>query len=276
MIDLKRIKRQMYGKRYSKNTIETYISCLEHFIKYFNGKIDTLSKQEIEQYQYYLVKKGYARSTQNQHINAIKYYYEKILNRDRETYYIDRPRKDKKLPMILSKSEIYVLIESITNLKHKTIISLIYACGLRIGEVTNLKIDDIDSQQMIIKIRNAKGAKDRIVPLPKNSLILLRSYYRNYKPNEFLFNGASKLQYAPVSIRNILKRACYKAKINKNITPHTLRHSYATHLLESGIDMRYIQVILGHGSIKTTQIYAHVSSQNIRAVKSPLAEMQLV
>jgi len=275
MIDLKRIKRQMRGKRYSKSTVDTYISCLDHFNQYFNGNIDQLSRKEIEDYQYFLVKKGYARSTQNQHINAIKYYYEKILKRDRKTYYIERPRKERKLPTVLSQAEIYKLLQHIHNIKHKSIISLLYACGLRIGELVNLKIKDIDSQRMVITVVCAKGAKDRIVPLPENLLVLLRKYYVDFKPKEYLFNGATNPKYSPISIRNVLKRAGLRANIKRNLTPHMLRHSYATHLLESGIDMRYIQVILGHSSVKTTEIYTHVSNQNIQAVKSPIAQMQL-
>ncbi len=265
----------MIGKRYSRNTIKTYLSCLTSFNQYFNGRVIDLSKKEIENYQYHLVKKGFSRSTQNQHINAIKYYYENILKRKRETYYIDRPLKDKKLPTILDKTEVKAIINSTYNLKHKAAITLLYACGLRISELIDLKIEAIDGKRMLIKIANSKGAKDRYVPLPKNVRDLLRKYYKTYKPSVYLFNGAENIKYSAISIRNVLKRSSKKAGIKKNVTPHTLRHSYATHVLESGIDIRYIQTILGHNSIKTTEIYTHVSTKNVLSVKSPIAEMEL-
>ncbi len=274
-MDINRIKRQLIGMRYSKSTVDTYLSCLLFFDNYFNGDVESLTKKEIEQYQYQLVKLNYSRSTQNQHINAIKFYYEKVLKRNRETYYIDRPRKDRKLPDVLDKEEVFRILKETKNLKHKTILTLIYACGLRIGELLSLKIEDIDGKRMQVKIRNAKGSKDRYVPLPENVRGLLRTYYKNYKPNKYLFNGAKKEKYSAISVRNLLKRASIKAGIRKNVTPHTLRHSYATHVLESGVDIRYIQAILGHNSIKTTQIYTHVSNKNILAVKSPISEFEL-
>jgi site-specific recombinase XerD len=274
-MNLKRIKRQMIGKRYSASTIETYMSCLRFFYEHFNESVDNLSKKEIENYQYHLVKKGYSRSTQNQHINAIKYYYEQVLKRKRETYYIERPRKDRKLPSVLDKTEIHAIINCTSNLKHKAALTIIYACGLRISELIDLKIASIDGERMLIKIVNSKGAKDRYVPLPENVHKLLRKYYVQYRPRVYLFNGAEKLKYSPISVRNVLKRSAKKAGIRKNVTPHTLRHSYATHVLESGIDIRYIQAILGHNSIKTTEIYTHVSTKNVLAVKSPIAEMKL-
>jgi len=274
-MNLKRIKRQMAGKRYSNSTIEVYLSCLQYFNNYFEGFIDELSRKEIENYQYHLIQKGYARSTQNQHINAIKYYYENILKRPRQTYYIDRPRKERKLPEILSKETVFQIIKATHNLKHKAAITLLYACGLRVGELINLKIADIDGQRLMIKVCSAKGAKDRVVPLPENVRTLLRKYYTAYQPKLYLFNGAKREKYTTISVRNVLKQSAKKAGIRKHVTPHMLRHSYATHVLESGIDIRYIQTILGHNSIKTTEIYTHVSRKNVLAVKSPITEMQL-
>lgn len=265
----------MYGKRYSKSTIETYLSCLRYFYNYFDHSVNDLTKADIQNYQYHLVKKRYSRSSQNQHINAIKYYYENSLKRPRETYYIERPRKERKLPTVLEKREVLNIISCTTNIKHKAALTLIYACGLRISELINLKIEDIDGERMLTKIVNSKGAKDRFVPLPENVRTLLRKYYANYKPKIYLFNGAEDIQYSAISVRNIIKRSAKKAGIRKNVTPHTLRHSYATHVLESGIDIRYTQTILGHNSIKTTEIYTHVSTKNVLAVKSPIAGMQL-
>ena len=274
-MDFKQIKRQMIAKRYSRSTVDVYISCLHAFYDHFQSDVNNLSKKEIQNYQFTLVKKGYSRSTQNQHINAIKYYYEQVLKRPREIYYIERPRKDRKLPEILSKNEVYNIISATENIKHKAALTLLYACGLRIGELINLKLTDINSKRMCIKISNAKGAKDRIIPLPINVLNLLRKYYKVYLPKTYIFNGIDGGKYTAMSVRNVLKRSSRRAGIRKNVTPHMLRHSFATHVLESGIDIRYIQAVLGHNSIKTTEIYTHVSSKNVLAIKSPVAEMQL-
>lgn len=274
-MDFKKIKAQLVYKRYSTNTCITYISCLEKFRDYVNAHKLEIEDVTIRQYLLYLIANDYSRSAQNQHINAIKFYLEKVLKQSRKTYFIERPRKEKKLPTILSEQEIQLIFSMISNIKHKTILSIIYSCGLRIGEVLNLKIEDVDSERMVLQIKQGKGAKDRVVPLAQNVLVLLRKYYSKYKPKIYLFNGEDNLQYSPTSIRNVLKRAVYKAHIKKNVTPHTLRHSYATHLLEQGIDLRYIQVILGHSSVKTTEIYTHVSTKNLQGIKSPIEGMQL-
>ena len=179
------------------------------------------------------------------------------------------------LPTVLSEQEIQLIFSNIKNLKHKAILSLIYSSGIRIGEALNLTINDLDSDRMLISIRRGKGEKDRMVPMASNVLKLLRVYYKEYKPVNYLFNGNDNGSYSATSVRNVLKRAVYKSNIKKNVTPHTLRHSYATHLLEKGTDLRYIQVILGHSSVKTTEIYTHVSTKNLQAIKSPIEEMQL-
>ena len=269
------IKQKLKYKRYSPNTISTYISCLEQFNRFIQKKCLQINEPAIYQYLMSLVEKGYSRSSQNQHINAIKFYLEKVLKQESKTYYIERPLKKRKLPTVLSEKEIQLIFSNIGNLKHKALLSLIYSCGLRVGEALNLKINDLDSDRMLISVRNGKGEKDRMVPLASNVLKLLRTYYKQYQPSDYLFNGAEKGPYSATSIRNVLKRAVYKSYIKKNVTPHTLRHSYATHLLEKGTDLRYIQVILGHSSVKTTEIYTHVSTKNLQAIKSPIEEMQL-
>jgi len=222
-----------------------------------------------------LVAKGYSRSSQNQHINAIKFYLEKVLKQKQKSYYIERPLKKRMLPTVLSEQEIQLIFSNIKNLKHKAILSLIYSSGIRIGEALNLTINDLDSDRMLISIRRGKGEKDRMVPMASNVLKLQRVYYKEYKPVNYLFNGNENGPYSATSVRNVLKRAVYKSYIKKNVTPHTLRHSYATHLLEKGTDLRYIQVILGHSSVKTTEIYTHVSTKNLQAIKIPIEEMQL-
>jgi site-specific recombinase XerD len=274
-MDFNKIKSQLIYKRYSESTHNTYISCLEKFHHYVCTHNLQIEDVTIREYLLSLIAKGYSRSSQNQHINAIKFYLEKVLKQDRQTYFIERPRKEKKLPIVLSEQEIQLIFSLVKNIKHKTILSILYSCGLRIGEVINLRIEDVDSERMVLQIKQGKGAKDRVVPLAQNVLVLLRKYYSQYKPIIYLFNGDDNLQYSPTSIRNVLKRAVYKAHIRKNVTPHTLRHSYATHLLEQGIDLRYIQVILGHSSVKTTEIYTHVSTKNLQGIKSPIERMQL-
>lgn len=269
------IKQKLRYKRYSPNTISTYISCLEQFNRFLKKEELQINEPVIYQYLIELVDKGYSRSSQNQHINAIKFYLEKVLKQESKNYYIERPLKKRKLPVVLSENEIQLILSNIGNLKHKALLSLIYSCGLRVGEALSLKINDLDSDRMLISVRNGKGEKDRMVPLASNVLNLLRTYYKQYQPSDYLFNGAEKGPYSATSIRNVLKRAVYKSYIKKNVTPHTLRHSYATHLLEKGTDLRYIQVILGHSSVKTTEIYTHVSTKNLQAIKSPIEEMQL-
>ena len=269
------IKQKLRYKRYSPNTIRTYISCLEQFNRFIKSEKLQINEPVIYQYLMGLVAKGYSRSSQNQHINAIKFYLEKVLKQKQKSYYIERPLKKRMLPTVLSEQEIQLIFSNIKNLKHKAILSLIYSSGIRIGEALNLTINDLDSDRMLISIRRGKGEKDRMVPMASNVLKLLRVYYKEYKPVNYLFNGNENGPYSATSVRNVLKRAVYKSYIKKNVTPHTLRHSYATHLLEKGTDLRYIQVILGHSSVKTTEIYTHVSTKNLQAIKSLIEEMQL-
>lgn len=249
------------------------MSCLKQFNTYMNGA--EINEDSIKDYLYMLSNKQYSKSTINQHVNAIKFYLEKILRQKRKSYFIERPRGEKKLPVVLSIDEVQSIFKNIRNLKHKAILTLLYSSGMRIGEILQLKIEDIDSDRMLIHIRNSKGAKDRLVPLAENVVILLRAYYRKYKPEVYLFNGETNLQYSATSIRRVLEKAVHKAYIKKRVTPHTLRHSYATHLLERGTDLRYIQILLGHSSVKTTEIYTHVSTKNLQIIKSPIEEMQI-
>ena len=270
MNTLQHIEQRLYLKGYSTNTIKTYKACLNAFFNHhINYEIESLSKQDILNYMELIVKKGYSKSTQNQHINAIKYYYEKFLNREREFYFVERPIKDKKLPIVLSKSEVQHIISSTYNLKRRTILAVIYSCGLRVSELINLKIADIDNKRMVINIKNAKGNKDRQVQLTESILHLSRVYYKNYKPICYLINGQNGDKYSATSIQKIIKSSSKKAGINKKVTPHTLRHSFATHLLENGTDIRFIQTILGHNDIKTTQIYTHVSSTHLKNIRNP-------
>jgi site-specific recombinase XerD len=191
-------------------------------------------------------------------------------------YEVKRPRKDKKLPVILSKEEVAKILSSIDNLKHKAILMLTYSAGLRVGEVVKLKLEDIDSKRMLIHIKGSKGRKDRYTMLSETALDILRKYWREYKPGKWLFEGARAGRYLSTrTVEKILEHACEKANIRKDVSVHTLRHSFATHLLEGGTDLRYIQEILGHKDSKTTEIYTHVSTKSIGKIKSPLDTLGL-
>ncbi|MFE3869601.1 tyrosine-type recombinase/integrase [Flavobacterium sp. LS2P90] len=187
---------------------------------------------------------------------------------------IHRPKRSKVLPNVLSKGEIKLILNAHSNIKHKSMLSMIYSCGLRRSELLNLKFSDIDSKRNIVLLKNAKGKKDRIAPLSPKILKMLRDYYIAYKPKNWLFEGQiSGEQYSEQSLQNVLKQALKKAKISKPVSLHWLRHSYATHLLESGTDLRYIQELLGHSSSKTTEIYTHVSTKSIQQIKSPFDDL---
>jgi integrase/recombinase XerD len=259
-------------KNYSPNTIRTYKSMLQEFLVY-HRKLDPgkITEEQIRDYLLYLIQhRDVSVSYQNQSINAIKFYYEQVLGRPVKTYYIQRPKKEKILPNVLSEQEVQLILNFTDNLKHKAILSLIYSAGLRRGELINMKINDIDSGRMYVIIRQGKGRKDRYSILSEKVLELLRRYVKQYKPVEWLFEGQFGGQYGASSIQHILKDAVALSKIRKKVTVHTLRHSFATHLLEHGVDIRYIQELLGHQSSKTTEIYTHITQRGLGKIKSPL------
>lgn len=265
----------MLQRRYSSKTIEIYISMVRRFLYFTKStKPYDITLKDIEFYNYkFILRNGYSAAYQNQFINAIKKFYEVVENKKINLVEIERPRKSKPLPKVLSKEEVGLIINGVQNLKHKALLSLIYSTGIRRSEVLNLRITDIDSNRGIITIRNAKGNKDRIVGLSSKILILLRNYYRQYKPKEYLFEGPSGKQYSGSSIGHIFKNARMKAGIKILGGVHILRHSYATHLHEAGYDIRIIQELLGHKSLKTTEIYTHISSKSIKNVKSPFDDL---
>lgn len=259
-------------KRYSQNTCNIYLTYFREFLTGINGhNPEEITPDQVNRYIRHLIKtKFISASKQNQIINSIKFYFDKVLKREKLYVDIERPRKYKKLPNVISKNEVYKIIDATDNLKHKCILSLIYSGGLRRSELINLKIEDIDSDRMFIKICAPKGNKDRLTLLSKKVLIQLRDYFKEYKPSVWLFEGPNNSQYSSTSIAKILQRSVKKVGIIKKVTPHTLRHSFATHLLEQGVDLRYIQELLGHNSSKTTEIYTHVSNKNLGAIINPL------
>lgn len=257
-------------KRYSMNTARTYISCFEKFMNHFKQyDLMTINEEDIQNYLNELARKGVSSSQLNQILNSVKFYYETVKEMPNRFYSIERPFKEKRLPKVLSKEEIFKIIESTPNIKHKCIVSLLYSSGLRRQELLNLKIEDVDSKRMMLKISRGKGHKDRYTLLSPKVLNDLRLYFKQWRPKEYLFEGAPGKQYGRTSVSKIITKAAKKAKIGKKVTPHMLRHSFATHLLENGTDLRYIQSLLGHNSSKTTEIYTQVTFANIQHVQSP-------
>jgi len=263
-------------KRYSINTARNYVSQFAAFMEYFkNTPLVSIQELQIREYLNHRISQGISTSTQNVICNAIKYYYEQVQQMPGRYYDLERPRKREKLPTVFSKEEVEAIINSIENLKHKAIITTIYSAGLRISEVINLKLIDIDSDRMVIVVRGSKGNKDRNTLLDPGCLVLLRRYWQSYVPKEYLFEGQDGFQYSKTSIQHIFKRALQEAKIKKRGTVHTLRHSFATHLVDDGIDIRVIQTLLGHNSLTTTEIYSHISNASLRRVSSPLSRLRI-
>lgn len=258
-------------KKYSNSTIKTYVMAFEKFINHYKeNDLSQLNENHIRDYLSTLVKKGFSNSAINQAVNAIKFYYEIVLDMPNRFYEIERPIKEHKLPKVLSKEEVLTIIDHTNNIKHRCIVSLLYSAGLRRSELINLKITDIDSKRMLIRVEDAKGNKDRYTLLSSRVLVELRNYYKKWRPHVYLFEGPGGNKYSSRSIANIIANAAEKAGIKKNVTPHMLRHSFATHLLENGTDLRNIQALLGHNSLKTTEIYTHVAASSFNKIKNLL------
>lgn len=258
-------------KRYALNTCKTYIIHFEKFINhYYDKDIVTLSEEEVRSYLQHLINQNKSNSYLNQAINSIKFYYEVVMGMPNRFYSIERPRKQQQLPKVISKEEIIAMLEHTSNIKHRCIIGLLYSAGLRRSELLNLKLADIDSKRMLIFIRNSKNNKDRYSLLSQTILKDLRNYYKQWKPKQYLFEGALGSKYSAESVAKIVRRASAKSGILRKITPQMLRHSFATHLLEDGTDIRYIQTLLGHSSTKTTEIYTQVALKNFKSIRNPL------
>lgn len=255
-------------RNYSESSIRSYINALIQFQRW-NSLDNNLSKDILFDYVEFLTEQSRSYSYIKNSIMALKLYSELIMGVSIKNDYLRSIKRASKLPDVLSLEEIKKVLNSIENIKHKTMISLIYSCGLRISECINLKVSDIDSSRMLIKVVQAKGKKDRYVQLSPKLLELLRKYYTKFKPTNHLFQGQFKDEYSARSIQQILKRALTLCNITKHITVHSLRHSFATHLLEQGTDIRIIQEILGHKDIRTTQIYTHISHANLASLKNP-------
>lgn len=267
----------MRQKRYSDNTISTYENMLLIFFRFHYPKTALeISENDIISFNTdYILANGFSYTYQNQMINSIKLFNRQQGNLKLISDKLERPKRSKKLPVVLSIEEIEAILQNTANLKHKTLLCLIYSCGLRIGEALKLQITDVNFERRFMHVKCAKGSKDRYVPIPKQMIGLLIKYIRSYKPETYIFEGRHGGMYSAVSARQILKRSLYLSNIPKQITLHTLRHSHATHLLESGTDLRFIQELLGHNSPKTTMIYTHVSTISLDRVKNPFDDFDI-
>jgi len=261
----------------SENTKRHYLSCAANFIRFCRKAPDQITLDDIYYFQLYLKQKKNAPwNTFNLYVNSLKFLFIKTLKKDWKIDSIPYTKKGLILPNVLNKNEIIELYKTLSNLKHQSIFAVLYSTGIRVSEITNLKVSDIDSKRMMIKVNQGKGNKDRFVMLSGKLLKLLRLYWKEFRPQEWLFSGFNPLTHISVrTVEHILSNAKTKTNIKKKVTPHVLRHSFATHLLENGIDMRRIQVLLGHKSLKTTILYLHVAENIISETKSPFDSIDI-
>jgi integrase/recombinase XerD len=276
LTELDTFRKWLLHKRYSHSTIKTYMQVLEVFLKFVQPTptAEITNKDMVRFVNEYILPNGLSFAYQNQVVNAAKLFFRVINGATLIPENLQRPRSQHKLPNVLSKEDVKNILEASTNLKHRTMLSLIYACGLRRSELLNLRPEHVDSKRGLLIIKDAKGHKDRVVPISQKVIEMLREYYKACKPKKWLFEGQfPETPYSARSLEQVLKNTLKKARITKPVTLHWLRHSYATHLLESGTDLRYIQELLGHKSSKTTEIYTHVTQKSLLKVKSPFDEL---
>jgi site-specific recombinase XerD len=274
--DFDDLKRELLSRKYSYKTVKGYLYYNRNFLSFVKKEPADVRESDIKDYLLYLAEeKQSATSTLNQAINALKFHYGTML-RKKFLYEIKRPRKDKKLPVVLSKEEVANILSAVDNVKHRAILMTVYSAGLRVGEVVRLKLEDIDTDRMLIHVKGAKGRKDRYTLLSATTLEVISRYRRKYAPEKWLFEGARDGRYLSTrTVEKILEHACEKAGIRKDISVHTLRHNFATRLLEGGTDLSYIQELLGHTHSKTTEIYTHVSTKSLGKIQSPLDTLKL-
>lgn len=272
------MEKELTIRNYSRRTVENYSSALRQFAKWVTARgVPKISGSVLTDYFHYLkAEKVVSYSTLKLHLAALRFLYQNVLKQAIDFDFYTKVRKPETLPVVLSVEEVQRFLDSVGNLKHKTIFSLIYGCGLRVSEVVRLKCADIDTDRMLVRVEQAKGKKDRYVVISENVLELIHRYCRAYQPNDYLFKGQKRGRpYTTTSIQTLFRTIKKRAGITKKATVHTLRHSFATHLLDQGTDIRYIQELLGHKNLATTQIYTHISTYNLNKVKSPAERLNL-
>jgi integrase/recombinase XerD len=263
-------------KAYSESTLKTYRNEFAQLLYLLKANsVNELTADRLRGYFLYCINTlKLSENTLHSRINAVKFYFEQVLHRQKFFFDIPRPKKPSILPKVIHAKDIKQLFEVTANLKHNTMLKLCYGMGLRVSEIVNLKVTDIDSKSMQVLVQRAKGKKDRYVNLPESVLLQLREYFRQYRPKKYLFEGQYGEPYSTRSAQQVFKAALKKSRVNKDIGIHGLRHSFATHLLENGTDIKFIQELLGHNDIKTTLRYTHVSQRSLKKVKSPLDTME--
>lgn len=267
---------QMQLKGYSKSSIKNYTECIVSLANYYKTSPDLLSVEQVRNYIHFkLIEEKRSKSWAHQIVSALKILFCDVLKREWNQLDIPRPRREKKLPVVLSKQEFSELISVIRNLKHRALLILKYSSGLRLSEVKNLKIGDIDSKRMMVRVVQAKGFKDRYSILSPVALEILREYYKMYRPVTWLFETKKSQAMSERTIQMAFKNALGKSGIKKKVGIHSLRHSFATHMMEHGVSLPIIQQLLGHKSLRTTSVYLHVQKYTLDAVKSPLDSISL-
>jgi site-specific recombinase XerD len=268
---------ELQRRNYAKTTAEAYIRALRDFAAYYRLPPDKLGPEQIRQYQLHLMReKGLSPKTVKQHMAAMKFFYIHTLRRSFHWDQLPYPKTTDRLPIILSLEEVKKMIDATSSLFHRAILMTLYSTGMRRSELTHLKIENVDSKRMTIRILQGKGGKDRDVPLSPTLLATLREYYRCMKPQNYLFPSSHRrtgLFISPRGVFDLCRAAARRAGIKKKVGPHTLRHSFATHLVEAGADLRTVQLLLGHSSLNHTMIYLHLSQHHIRAITNPLDEL---
>jgi site-specific recombinase XerD len=271
------MKADLLLKRYSPHTTRAYVRCIRNFAKHFMRPPSEMGETEVRQFILHLAQeRNVSVSVHSTHVSALRFLYRITLRRPQVVEHLPYPKRPKTLPKVLTMQEVLALFTAIKSPKYKAILAVAYGAGLRVSEICALKPADIDSQRMLIHVRRGKGNKDRYVLLGETMLTLLREYYQNARrKGDYLFPGQKPQNpLSPTAIRHVLRKVASKAGLSKNITPHTLRHSFATHLLETGYDLRVVQTLLGHSSIQTTQRYTHVTDRLLSLTRSPLDLIQ--
>jgi len=274
--DIDKYRRWMETNRYPESTVQTYTAMMVKFLRFVSPKEaqECTSNDLIRIIEEYILPNRLSHSFQNQMISSVKKFYSHIYSSVIDPGKLTRPRPQHRLPNVLSKEEVKRILNSLTNEKHRVMLSLIYACGLRRSELLQLVPADVERSRNLLRIKQSKGFRDRIVPISDRTIEMVDTYIGRYRPEKYLFEGQNPGEpYSATSLEKVLKNGCEKARIGKPVTLHWLRHSYATHLLESGTDLRYIQELLGHKSSKTTEIYTHVTTKSIQKIRSPFDDL---